>query len=164
MIIRMAELGDLPRITEIYNQAVVSTTATFDEEPVSLEERRRWLEQHDQDHPVVVLLAESGELMGWGALSPFGGKSAYRYTVEHSIYVDERYYRRGVGKSLLFELMRLARILGYHSLIGRITADNEGSLILHKRFGFEEVGRLKEVGFKFDRWLDVVYVQKRLTS
>ncbi|MBO8126602.1 MAG: N-acetyltransferase [Firmicutes bacterium] len=161
MKIRLAEIGDLSRINDIYNTFVEKSTATFDTQPTSIEQREEWFAQHGGIYPVLV--AEEKEVMGWGSLSPFSQRPAYRFTVEHSIYVAEEYQRQGIGTRLLEELMARAIEGGFHTMVARITGENQASVNLHKKYGFEQVGLLKEVGYKFGRWLDVIYMQKILS-
>ena len=107
------------------------------------------------------MVAEVGKaIAGWGALSPFHGRSAYRMTVENSIYVDPPYHRRGIGQALLFHLLVQARLLGHHAIVALIDADQEASVALHAKLGFVDAGLLRQVGFKFGRFLDVRYMEK----
>jgi phosphinothricin acetyltransferase len=161
ILLRDATVEDLRRINEIYNHYVVSSTCTYQEEPETLESRLAWFNHHGPTHPVIV--AElGGRVVGWGSLSPFRGRSAYRFTVENSVYVDHAERRRGVGLALMEELIARARSIGYRTIIAGIDADQPGSLALHARLGFEPAARLVEVGYKFGRWLDVVYLQLML--
>jgi phosphinothricin acetyltransferase len=112
-----------------------------------------------------VTVAESkGEILGWGSLSPFHPREAYHQTVENSIYVRHDALRRGVGSTLLADLIQRATDLGYHTMIAGIDTEQTGSITLHEKFGFEQVAHLKEVGHKFGRWLDVIYLQLMLTA
>ncbi len=120
--------------------------------------RQQWFERHDEKHPVIVAELE-GEIVGWGSLSPYHPRSAYRHTVENSVYVHHRFQRRQIGSRLLQDLIRRARGLEHRAIIALIDANQPASLALHARFGFEKVGHLKQVGFKFGRWLDVTYLE-----
>lgn len=152
---RDATPADLPAITAIYNHAVLTSTASFDVEPRSLEDRQRWLAERTPRHPVIV--AESdGEVIGWGALSRFSERPAYDATVEISIYVAEGHQRRGAGRALTVALLESAPGLGIHSILARICTENAGSVALVRSLGFAEAGTVHEVGHKFGRWLDVV--------
>lgn len=163
MIIRKAQESDVPAITAIYNEAVIGSTATFDLEPVSVEERLVWFSKYGGRYPLIAAEAKaSGEVIGWGCLSPYSEKDGYRFTAEHSIYVSPQYQNQGVGKALLQELLNLAQQHGFHSLIARISSENTASLNLHLGFGFVQAGVLREVGYKFDRWIDIVLMQKLL--
>lgn len=160
-ICRAAE-EHLPGITAIYNHAVLNSTATFDTEPKSLEDRRTWLAGHGEDLPILVALDEAGEVAGWASLSPYSDRLAYRHTVEDSIYLASRVQGLGLGKRLLGELLDLAAGVGHHSVVARIVAGNPASLALHEKLGFRTVGVLEEAGWKFDRWLDVFILQRKL--
>ena len=157
--IRLARMEDLGAINSIYNYYVANSTCTYQEEVETEEGRREWFAKHDAKHPVTVAVDEAGTVVGWGALNAFHGRSAYRFTVENSVYVRQDMHRRGIGRMLLADLMERAKGLGHHVIVALISADQEGSVRLHEGAGFVEVGRLREVGFKFGRWLDVVYMQ-----
>jgi L-amino acid N-acyltransferase YncA len=161
--IRPAQPTDISAILDIYNEAVLHTTATYDYEPNTLEERTLWFDHHQQQNlPIIVAVDETGTVLGWGSLSKFREKIGYQYTVEHSVYVAPDRYRQGIGRLIVVELIELARKLGKHAMIGGIDAENEASLRLHLALGFEEVAHLKQVGYKFNRWLDVIFVQRIL--
>jgi len=158
IIIRAATTADLGAINDIYNHYVRVCTCTYQEKPETPKARRQWFHHHGKRYPVVV--AEiAGRVVGWGSLSAFHARSAYRFTVENSVYVHHRYHGRGIGSRLLQELITCARGLGYRAMIAGIDAEQTGSAALHAKFGFKEVGRLKHVGFKFNRWLDVIYME-----
>lgn len=154
MLVRPATEDDAAAITEIYNQAVLGTTASFDTQPGSVEERLAWLAQRAPRHPVIVAESE-GSIAGWGALSRYSERPAYDATAEISVYVDDGWHRRGVGRLLTDALLELAPTLGVHSVIARICTENVPSISLCRSAGFVETGVMHEVGWKFDRWLDV---------
>jgi L-amino acid N-acyltransferase len=156
--IRPATPADLPAINDIFNHYVLHTTATYTEQPTSLETRHQWLADHSPRHPVIVSELH-GEIVAFAALAPFRPQSAYRNTAESSLYVRPDMHRRGIGSALLADLIGRARRLGHHSIIAIIDSAQEPSLRLHRRFGFQERGRLLEAGQKFGRRLDVVYLQ-----
>lgn len=161
--VRLATADDLPGIHEIYNEAVRHTTATYDYEPRPIEYRQRWFDQHQADgYPVFVAVDPAGRVVGWSALNKYHDRVGYRFTSENSVYVAADQRRRGLGKLLLAPLITAARQRGLHAIIAAIDADNAASVRLHAAFGFEKVGLFKEVGFKFDRWLDVLYMELRL--
>lgn len=161
MTIRPATTADLPGILEIYNDAVINTTATYDYEPRTLEHRTQWFEERQRDKfPVFVAVDATGRVVGWSALNPFHARCGYRFTSENSVYVAADQRGKGVGKLLLAPLLEAAQTRGLHAIIAAIDATNDASLRLHAAFGFERVGHFKETGFKFGRWLDVVYMQK----
>lgn len=156
--IRPATETDLAAINDIYNHYVLHSTCTYQEEPEPLDGRQLWFRNHGERHPVIV--AESdGQVVGWGSLSPYHTRSAYRRTVENSVYVHHRHYRRGIGSLLLQELIVCARALGHHAIIAGIDAEQTASVGLHAKFQFVKVGQLKQLGFKFGRWLDVIYME-----
>lgn len=160
MKIKSATYDDLPGILEIYNEAVLNTTATYDYEPRTLEHRTAWYEDHvKNNYPVFVAQNEGGRIVGWSALNPFHARMGYRFTTENSVYVAADMRGRGIGKLLMPPLIDGARERGLHAILGAIDATNEVSIRLHASFGFEKVAYLKQVGFKFGRWLDVVYME-----
>ena len=158
-ILRPAAESDLVAINDIYNYYVLHSTCTYQEEPEPLEGRRRWFNYHGDKHPVIVAAAADGQVVGWGSLSPFHERSAYRRTVENSIYIHHQYHRRGVGSLLLRELIVHARKLGHRVIIAGIDGEQTASVAFHSKFHFEKAGQLKQVGFKFGRWLDVIYME-----
>ena len=156
---RHASLGDLPAITEIYNEAVLTTAATFDTETKSVAERQLWFEEHGPRYPVLV--AEMNDtVVGWASLSRWSPKLAYAGTVEVSLYVGSAYRGKGVGKQLMTAVLTEGQKNGFHTVLARITEGNKASVRLHEAFGFELVGVIREVGYKFNRWLDVYLMQK----
>ena len=161
MQIRPATRADLPGILEIYNDAVLNTTATYDYEPRTLEHRTQWFEERQREgFPIFVAVDDSGRVAGWSALNPFHARIGYRFTSENSVYVAVDARGRGVGKLLLAPLIEGAKARGLHAIIAAIDAENEASIRLHAGFGFEKVGHFKQTGFKFGRWLDVVYMER----
>ena len=163
-IIRPAAETDLPAILAIYNDAVDRTTAIWNDQPVDLANRRAWLRARTAQGFPVLVAQEDGVVVGYGSFADFRPFDGYRFTVEHSVYVAEGVRRRGIASSLLAALEERARAMGKHVMVGGIAADNEASLKLHERLGFVETGRMPQVGFKFDRWLDLVLIQKTLTA
>lgn len=156
-----ARADDLPAITAILNHAAAHTTATWHEYPKSEAEMAEWFAARQKDY--VVLAARDGSgLLGYASYGPFRAPSGYRPTAEHSIYVCEDRRGKGIGKALLGALIERARGQGLHVLVGGVDADNEASIAFHKAFGFEETGRLPQVGRKFGRWLTLVFLQKIL--
>jgi L-amino acid N-acyltransferase len=159
--IRPATVADLDAINAIYNHSVLYSTATYQTEPSAAEDRAAWFAAHGEKHPVIVVEID-GRVVGWGSLSPYHQRTAFARTVEDSVYIDKDFHRRGVGKAILVELLKRAKDLGHHRVIAAISGDQEPSLALHQSLGFTERGRLTEVGFKFGRWLDVVYLEYRV--
>jgi len=159
--IRLARAADLPAINSIYNHYVLHSTCTYQEEPSTADEREAWFAGHGPLHPVTVAEVE-GELVGWGSLSKFHPRSAYGRTVENSVYVRKDCHGQGIGTALLGDLLERGKAIGHHSVMALIDSEQRGSITLHEKFGFVEVGRLREVGFKFGRAGDVVYMQRML--
>lgn len=157
--VRNATENDLPQLLEIYNDIILNTTAVYQYQVHTLEMRREWLElKHQQGFPVFV--AETyGEIGGYSTLGPFRQWQAYKYTVENSVYVAAEQRGKGIGKLLLQPLIDTAVKMDMHTIIAGIDATNEASLQLHKSFGFEEAAHFKQVGYKFDRWLDLKFLQ-----
>jgi L-amino acid N-acyltransferase len=158
LAIREAGVSDLVPINDIYNHYVASSTCTYQYEPSTLEERRSWFAEHDAAHPVTVA-TRGGAIVGWGSLSWFRTRIGYRFTVENTIYVRHDAQRQGVGRALLDDLIARARRSGHRTIIAGISAEQAASVALHRAAGFEEVARMREVGFKFDQWLDVMFMQ-----
>jgi len=157
--LREATDADQPVILDIYNDAVLHSTATFDLEPRTWEGQQRWFQEHRS--PYAVFVATLGDTVaGWGSLSAFRPRPGYRFTAEDSIYVRQDFRGRGIGASLLDLLVDAARRGQFHSVMALIDGDNAVSVRLHERFGFRHVGTFREVGFKFGRWLDVVHMQR----
>lgn len=154
-------MSDVKAITEIYNEAILTTTATFDTAPKSVAERLQWLKSHDERHPVIVAKLD-GTVVGWASLSKWSERSAYDDTAETSFYVKSEYRGRGIGRKLKEEIIERARRLKFHTLIARIADEGDVSLYLNESLGFVRVGTLKEVGRKFGRLLDVHILQKIL--
>lgn len=158
--IRRARREDCPGILAIYNEAVLTTTASYDVEPRTLEHRLAWFDDHQREDYAIFVAEENGEVLGWSSLSRYHDRYGYRFTCENSVYVAARHRGRGLGALLLSPLIDAARERGLHSIIAVIDASNDTSLRLHQRFGFEPVGHFREVGHKFGRWLDVAYLQR----
>ncbi len=163
MEIRAALEADLPSILATYNDAVVNTTAIWNDDIVDLDNRRAWFTARTgQGYPVFVA-DEGGTVLGYGSYGDFRPFQGYRFTVENSVYVAAEARGKGAGAALLGALVAHAGAAGKHVMIAAITAGNEASVRLHARQGFSETGRLGEVGFKFGRYLDLVLMEKRLT-
>lgn len=157
--IRLARPDDAGAVAEIYNDAVLHSTATFDTEPKTAEDRREWLATHTGRHPVLVAEAPDGEVVGWTSLTRYSDRCAYDDCAETSFYVAPAWRGRGVGRLLKEALLSEARRLGYHTLLARVTEGNEASLHLNESVGFLSVGTMREVGLKFGRRLDVHLLQ-----
>lgn len=160
-ILRPATRADLPAINAIYNHYVLRSTCTYQTIPSTEVEREEWFDAHGAKHPVIVAELD-GTVVGWGSLSKLHSRQAFANSVEDSVYLHHEHVGHGLGKMVLVELLRLAREIGHHTVLGAISGDQAGSLALHEKLGFEKVAHMREVGFKFDRWLDVVWMQKML--
>ena len=159
--IRLAERGDAEAIRAIYNVEVAGSTVTFDLVPRTLDEQLMWLEEHAGAHPAIVAV-EGPLVVGFGSLSPYRDRPAYATSVEDSVYVHRDHRGRGIGRLLLDELVRLGRDHGFHAVIARIVGGHEASIALHRACGFDAIGVEREVGRKFQRWLDVVLMERLL--
>jgi L-amino acid N-acyltransferase YncA len=162
VIVRPATEADLAPILAIYNDAVVKTTAIWNDAIADLANRKAWFEARQKQNYPVLVAEEEGVIVGYGSFGDFRAFDGYRFSVEHSVYVAEGTRRRGIASALLEALTLKARELGKHVMIGGIAGDNLASLKLHAKLGFSESGRMLEVGFKFGRWLDLVFMQKTL--
>jgi len=159
--IRLARLDDAEAIRTIYNVEVSTSTVTFDLVPRTLDEQVTWLHARSGAHAVVVA-EESGEVVGFGSLSPFRDRPAYNGTVEDSVYVRGDQRGKQVGRQLVSELLDLAAQHGFHTVVARIVGGHDASIGLHRSLGFVEIGTEREVGRKFGAWLDVVVMQRML--
>lgn len=159
--VRSANRADARAIAEIYNHYIAHSTATFDTELKTTEEREAWLDDHGDRYPVVVA-ERDGSVVGFGSLTKFRERAAWAGTVEAGVYVAAHATGGGTGPALLERLLAEARECGFHVVVAQIVADNEASLKMVERAGFERVGTLREVGYKFHRWLDVVLVERVL--
>ena len=162
MEVRPAQLDDAEAIRAIYNAEVSTSTATFDLVPRSLAEQQAWLAARSGAHVAVVVSDDEGEIVGFGSLSPYRDRPAYRTTVEDSVYVRGDHQGAGVGSLVLGELVARASAHGFHAVMARIVGGHEASIALHRRHGFTLVGVEREVGRKFNRWLDVAVMQRLL--
>lgn len=157
--IRNAADEDLPQLLTIYNEIIANTTAVYDYDPHTLEMRRKWFEtKKEQGFPVFVA-EEDDKIVGFSSIGPFRAWAAYKYTVENSVYVASGQRGKGIGKLLMPPLIQAARHLNLHTIVAGIDASNDASIRLHQYFGFEEVAHFRQVGFKFDRWLDLKFLQ-----
>ena len=157
--IRAATRDDAAAINDIQNYYVERSTVTFLKEPLTLAERLDWFDKHSDMHPITVAVA-AGQTIGWGSLGSFRSAAAYGQTSELSVYVHHEWHRQGVGRAIVIDLVERARALDHHAIIGCCCSEATASIALLEALGFERVGHFPEVGWKFDRWLDVVFVQK----
>ncbi len=161
MEIRLATQADAEAVARIYNHEATRERTTFDLRPRSVAEQREWLAERSGAHSVIVA-ATGGEVVGFASLSPYRTRPGYNTSVESSVFVRRDSHRLGIGRALLGRLVELAAEHGFHSMIARIAGENEASVQLHERCGFELVGVEREVGRKFGRWLDVTVMQRLL--
>jgi L-amino acid N-acyltransferase len=157
---RLATRDDAEAIRSIYNREVLGSTVTFDLVPRTAEDQLAWMDEHSGAHPAVVAVDDLDRVRGFGSLSPYRSRPAYRTTVEDSVYVDDQVRGQGVGRGLLTELVALASAHGFHAVMARIVRGTEASIQLHQACGFDLVGIEREIGRKFGRWLDVVLMQR----
>jgi L-amino acid N-acyltransferase len=160
-VIRPAAARDARAIAEVYNESVLATVATFDTRPRTLAAQRRWLAGHGPRYPVRVAEA-NGVVIGWASLSEWSDRPAYGGTAEVSIYVRTDWRGHGVGRTLLQDLVAQGERNGFHTLLARVSDGNPASTRLHLALGFRSVGVMREVGFKFGRWIDVELFQRLL--
>jgi len=162
--IRDATEPDLPGLLTIYNQVIATSTAVFSETPVTLEDRAEWWRARTSMGYPVLIAHDSSGVAGFATFGDFRSWPGYRHTIEHSVHVRVDLRGKGIGTRLIEALMPRAVALGKHVMVAGIDAANTGSIRLHERLGFERVGYLREVGCKFGRWLDLVFLQRRLSD
>lgn len=159
VLIRQATESDIPAILEIVNHEILNSTVLYEHEPRTLEQQREWFQEKRRSNwPIIVAISED-KVIGFGTYGPFRTRAAYSKSIEHSVYVHEYHRGKTTGNTLLRELIKLAKTNGFHTMIAGIDSSNMGSVEFHRKFGFEEVGTFKEVGFKFNKWLDVIFMQ-----
>ena len=152
-------------ILEILNEAILTSTALYDYEPRSIESMRKWFDAKEAGrYPVIGAEGEDGTLMAFASYGMFRAWPAYKYSVEHSVYVHVGHRGKGLGRTLMRELIAAARTQGYHTLIGAIDSGNEASISLHEKLDFQRGGTIRQAGFKFGRWLDVTWYQLLLDT
>jgi L-amino acid N-acyltransferase YncA len=157
--IRSFEIKDTQSILDIINYNILYSTALYDYKIRDLETQKKILEDKiNKGFPIIVAECK-GKVVGFGMYSEFRFREAYKYTVEHSVYVSPNEMGKGIGKMIITELIILAKVQGLHTMIGVIDSENKSSIAFHEQFGFKTVGIIKESGYKFDRWLDSVFMQ-----
>jgi phosphinothricin acetyltransferase len=162
MTIRDAMEEDFGAITSIYNDVLLHSTAIYRDEPTTVAERLSWWQSRTRQNYPTLVACDGGTPVGFSSFGDFRVSYGYRHTVEHSVHVHASWRGRGVGSRLVEALLPRATAMGKHVMVGGIDAENVGSLRFHERLGFEQVAHFKEVGYKFGRYLDLVFMQKRL--
>ncbi|MFT8323018.1 MAG: N-acetyltransferase family protein [Bacillus sp. (in: firmicutes)] len=158
-MIRNIHENDLPEILEIYNDAIVNTTAVYGYKPQTLEDRKAWYKQKmDAGYPILVV-EEDNKVIGFATFGPFRAWPAYKYTIEHSVYIHKDSRKKGLGTTLLKELISIAETEGYATLVAGIDADNDKSIKVHEKLGFYHSGTIKRAGYKFGKWLNLAFYQ-----
>ena len=162
VMVRKARRDDCRAINDILNHYVANSTATFLTEPQTLDERLAWLDGRDRAHPVVV--AEAGtQVVGWASLSTFRARAAYSRTAEVGVYVHHDFHRRGIGRALIDDVVARGHDVGLHAIVGGCCSESVASIGLLESCGFRRVAHFREVGFKFERWLDVIFLERLLS-
>ena len=159
IIIRMATENDLQSMLDIYNEIIMNNTAIFQYDMHTLQQRKEWFAQKKKENYPVFVAEQNNTVVGFSTFGQFRNWQAYQYSVENSVYVKADCRGKGIGKLLLQPLIDVAKKMQLHTIIAGIDADNKLSIDFHKQFGFVEVGHFKEVGYKFNRWLDLVFMQ-----
>ncbi len=157
--IRQASINDMQGILDIYNDAIINTTAVYQYQTHTLTMRLEWFDDKVKKDIPVWVAVDNGHIAGFASYGPFRAWQAYKYTIEHSVYVHPRYRRQGIAKKLLQVLIDYVATQQIHTIIAGIDADNAGSINLHLQFGFEETAHFKQVGYKFGKWLDLKFFQ-----
>ncbi len=147
-------------ILAIFNDAILNTTALYEYKPRTLETMKNWFHTKTENNfPIIGATNETGQLLGFASYGTFRAWAAYKYSIEHSVYVHKNYRGKGLGTALIQKLILLAKQQQYHTMIGAIDIDNKSSIALHERLGFTHAGTIKEAGFKFGHWLDFAFYQ-----
>ena len=160
--IRRCQEGDIAALTDIYNDAVINTTATFDTQPKTIAQQKQWFQQHQEPYIILVATADGDKVAGFVSLTAWSGRCAYSKTAELSVYVDPVQHKKGIGSQLMVAAMKMAKELGLRTLISRIAEGNEHSVRMHHKLGFSDIGTMRQVGEKFGRVLDVQLLQVML--
>lgn len=162
--LRAATTADLEALRAIYNDAVLHTTASYDYRPRPPAQQEAWFAAKRAAGLPVLVADHGGQVAGFASYGPFRAWEGYRFTAEHSVYVAEPFRRQGIASALVEALLECARKQGLHLMVAGIDAANAGSIALHRRLGFEDAGILREAGYKFDRWLDLAFMTRRLAG
>ncbi len=159
VIIRSAKKKDLPSILKIVNFEIEHTTSIYDYEKRTLQNQTAWLEKKKLKKMPVIVAEENGSVVGFGTFGIFRPWDGYQFSVEHSIYMDKNLRGKGTGKIIMSELIDLAKKKGFRTMIAGVDANNARSIKFHTNFGFKEVGRFNQIGYKFEKWLDLIFLQ-----
>lgn len=163
-MIREANEKDLEDILMIYNEAILNTTAVYTYKPETLKDRKQWYERKVNEGFPILVYEEGNKVRGFATFGTFRAWPAYKYSIEHSIYVDKQYRNKGIASSLMEEIIQLAEEKDYMILVAGIDATNKGSITFHEKFGFEHAGTIKKAGYKFNQWLDLAFYQLELSG
>lgn len=163
-MIRQATEKDLYGILEIYNDAILNTTAVYTYKVQTIEERQLWFQKKKEDNFPVLVFEEKNRAIGFATFGPFRVWPAYKYTIEHSVYVHKSYRTRGIGSALIKQIIEIANEREFATLVAGIDAFNESSIKMHKKLGFQYSGTIKRAGFKFGKWLDLAFYQLDLAG
>ncbi len=161
-MIRYAQAADLGAILDIYNDAILNTASVYYYKPHTIEDRLSWYERKVRDGFPVLVFEENNHVIGFATFGPFRVRPAYKYTVEHSVYVHKDHRRKGVGTRLMMDLIKIANERECATVVAGIDSSNEGSRVMHENLGFTNCGTIKRVGYKFGKWLNVTFYQYEL--
>lgn len=163
-MIREASKKDLIDILNIYNEAILNTTAIYDYKVHTLDDRIQWYEKKKQDGYPLIVFEENNKVAAFATFGPFRTHPAYKYTIEHSVYVHKDFRNRGIGMNLMKEIINIANKQEYQTLVAGIDAANESSIKMHEKLGFKFSGLIKKAGYKFGKWLDLAFYQLELAG
>lgn len=158
------EVKDLPEVLDIYNDIILTSTAVYRYETQTLNEKKQWFDEQQQSGNPLLVFEENGEVAGFATYSQFRPYPGYKHTMEHSVYVHKEHYQKGIATKLMRELIRIAEEQGVKTLVAGIDAENLGSMKAHEKLGFEYAGTIKNAGYKFEEWLDLVFYQLHLSG
>jgi L-amino acid N-acyltransferase len=161
-MVRRAVENDIEQILDILNYEIINTTSVYDITPKTINQQIEWFKRKNKLNYPVFVIEKNGKIHGWASYDSFRTKEGNKYTIEHSIYISKESRSFGYGKLLMSALISQANEDGYKTMIGGVDANNQSSIKFHKDFGFEEIGLAKNIGFKFDRWLDLLFMQLML--
>ena len=159
MIVRPAEESDLSAILEIYNHSIVHTTAVYSYQPLPYAYIENWFRQKQEDGFPVLVAVNNAQVAGFASFGQFRNWPAYKNTVEHTVHIHPEFRRQGIASQLILRIIDEAKLRNMHTLIGGVDAENLGSIKFHEKLGFQEVAHFRQVGYKFDKWLDLKFFQ-----